>query len=237
MKTYFEKELIKLQLEFKNYTKMVMESFHKSIQSLEKNNNQLAEQVISGDEKIDQLEVEIEESCLKILALYQPVAKDLRQIIAILKINDELERIADLGCNVAVMELRLDTNEPFALFPNLPKMQKIVEEMLEKSVNSIFTKDEDLAKSVILLDKEVNRMHKENYKAAEDLHTKKKCKITDIFALISVSSAWLKEQQIILQTLLKIQCIFSLEISPDTKILSEKIDNSKKENYNYGKVI
>ena len=187
MKTYFEKELTNLQEQFKNYTKMVLDNFHKSILSLEKNNTKLAKEVIEQDEKIDQLEVEIEEICLKILALYQPVAKDLRHIIAILKINDELERIADLGCNVAEMELKLHTNEPFVLFPNLPKMQKLVEEMLEKSVNSIFTKDEELAKSVILLDKEVNRMHKENYKAAEDLHKKGKCKITDIFALISVS--------------------------------------------------
>lgn len=185
--TYFEKELIKLWKEFKIYTNLVQSNFRGSIQSLEEGNKELAQQVIDKDNQIDQLEVEIEESCLKILALYQPVAKDLRHIIVILKINDELERIADLGCNIANRELQFTTKKPLELFQNLPLMVEVVEEMLENSVEAIFTKDIDLAKKVIFLDDKIDQLHKENYKKAENLHQKGQCSIQDIFSLISVS--------------------------------------------------
>jgi phosphate transport system protein len=187
IKTYFEKELQKLWDEFKVYTKLVQNSFRGSIQSLEEGDKALAQKIIDSDSEIDQKEVEIEESCLKILALYQPVAKDLRYIIAILKINDELERIADLGCNIANRELQFVTKKPLELFQNLPLMVEIVEEMLEKSVDAIFAKDIDLAKKVIFLDDKIDGLHKENYKRAETLHQQGKCSIQDIFSLISVS--------------------------------------------------
>ena len=187
MTTYFEKELAKLWKEFKVYTKLVQNNFRNSIKSLEKCDKKLAQRTIKKDNEIDQLEIEIEETCLKILALYQPVAKDLRHIIAILKINDELERIADLGCNIANRELEFTTEKPLELLKNLPNMVNIVEEMLEKSVNSIFTKDLELAKKVIFLDDEINKLHKENYQKSETIFKQNKHSIQDIFSLISVS--------------------------------------------------
>ena len=120
--------------------------------SLENGDKELARKVIKDDRKIDLTEVEIEEACLKILALYQPVAVDLRHIIAILKINDDLERIADFGSNIAQRVLDLTIEKPLELMPNLPKMFAKVEIMLEKSVDSIFEKDKAMAVKVLKLD-------------------------------------------------------------------------------------
>ena len=184
----FEKEINKLWTMFQSYTSDVKNSFRNSILSLETRDNNLAMKVIEGDRQIDLNEVEIEESCLKILALYQPVAKDLRHIIAILKINDELERIADLGCNIARRTLDINANKPLDLMVHISQMLEIVEKMLEKSVDALFKKDLDLALEVINLDLKVDQLHSQTYKNAEDLHkNSQNYLIQDIFSIISVS--------------------------------------------------
>ena len=185
--TYFEKELSKLWGVFQGYTRLVQVNFRNSIQSLETVDEEFVRKIIDKDLKIDAQEKEIEESCLQILALYQPVAKDLRYIIAILKINDELERIADLGCNIATRSLNLTANKPLELLKNLPPMVEVMEEMLIKSVDAVFSKDIDLAKEVITLDDKIDKMHKENYKKAEILYNQGDYPMQDIFSLISVS--------------------------------------------------
>ncbi len=187
MKTQFEKEIKKLSTEFESYTALVKKIFQEGLLSLEKGDKKLAQKVIKNDRKIDLNEVEIEESCLKILALYQPVAGDLRHIIAILKINDDLERIADYGCNIAQRVLRLTVEKPLEVMPNLPKMFAKVEIMLEKSVDSIFEKDKAMAVKVLKLDDEVDKMHSENYKKAEILYKSDQYSMQDVFSLIFVS--------------------------------------------------
>ena len=167
MKTRFDKEIKRLSSVFEDYTGLVKKIFQEGLLSLENGDKELARKVIKDDRKIDLTEVEIEEACLKILALYQPVAVDLRHIIAILKINDDLERIADFGSNIAQRVLDLTIEKPLELMPNLPKMFAKVEIMLEKSVDSIFEKDKAMAVKVLKLDDEVDKMHSANYKKAK----------------------------------------------------------------------
>lgn len=183
----FEKEINKLGIMFQSYTQKVKNSFRNCILSLKNGDKELSRKVIEGDREIDLEEVEIEESCLKILALYQPVAKDLRHIIAILKINDELERIADFSANIAVRALYLDDNKPLDFMQHLEKMIVIVEEMLEKSVNCLFTKNFDLALEVINLDAKVDKLHSLSYQKGIELNKNKTCEIKHIFSFISVS--------------------------------------------------
>lgn len=123
-----------------------------------------AAQVISGDEKIDTMEIQIEEECLKILALHQPVASDLRQVITILKVNNELERVGDLAVNMAE---RVSNLESFKA-QNIEKidfcdMLHLACGMLKDALDSLVYHDIELAQAVIERDEKVDQIHHDNY--------------------------------------------------------------------------
>ena len=90
---------------------LVEETVLKAVQALEETNSVLARSIIENDRNIDQKEVEVEEACLKILALYQPVAIDLRYVVAVLKINNDLERVGDLSVNIAERAIALSSSK------------------------------------------------------------------------------------------------------------------------------
>ena len=95
------KEMDALKRRILALSAVVEERFMEAVRALERRDRALAAKVLGGDDDIDQLEVELEEECLKVLALHQPVAVDLRYIVAVLKMNGELERIGDLAVNIA----------------------------------------------------------------------------------------------------------------------------------------
>ena len=101
MTSILHKEMAYLEKQLLTLTAMVEESVQQSFQALVKKDIALAEKLIKSDAEINRMEVSLEEECLKILALHQPVANDLRMIVAVLKINNNLERIADLATNIA----------------------------------------------------------------------------------------------------------------------------------------
>jgi phosphate transport system protein len=90
----------------------------------------------------------LEEECLKVLALYQPVAADLRFVVAVLKINNDLERIGDLASNIAKTVSRLTTTGPFKLPQEISIMAKQAEEMVKKSLDAVVKADSDLARQI-----------------------------------------------------------------------------------------
>src|SRR5262245_35621984 len=98
---------------------LVEEAIANAVSALVNRDANLAQRVINDDDTIDHMEVEVEEECLKILALYQPVAADLRYVVAILKINNDLERIGDLAKNIAKRAAYLAKREPIDLPVNL----------------------------------------------------------------------------------------------------------------------
>ena len=123
-----------------------------------------AASVIAGDEKIDTMEIEIEEECLKILALHQPVASDLRQVITILKVNSELERIGDLAVNMAERVGNIDSfkDQEIEKF-DFCDMLHIACGMLKDALDSLSYHDTDLAQDVISRDEKVDSIHHDNY--------------------------------------------------------------------------
>ena len=127
----------------------------------------LAQQVIVSDKQIDKTEVEVEEECLKILALYQPVAIDLRFVVAILKINNDLERVGDLARNIAKKVLHLSAGEPMQLPDGMPIMVGAVRRMLHESLDSLVGLQVDRARQVCAMDDEVDAMHKANFSWVE----------------------------------------------------------------------
>jgi len=121
----------------------------------------LAQRVIMGDDVIDNNEVQIEEDCLKILALHQPVAVDLRRIVSVIKINADLERIADLAVNIAERAEYLVTQAEFPIPKKLKQMVTMATSMVRSALDAFVHLDTAGARRVILLDEEVDRYNRE----------------------------------------------------------------------------
>jgi phosphate transport system protein len=129
----------------------------------------LARQVIAGDGQIDQAEVDIEEECLKLLALHQPVAIDLRFIVAVLKLNSDLERIGDLAVNIAERAIRL-AEEPGSEYTfDFADMAARVQGMVRSALDALVNLDASLAMQVIAADDEVDSINRRMYQRTTDL--------------------------------------------------------------------
>jgi phosphate transport system protein len=163
MTQLMQKELDKLKNQLLTLSAVVEEGVTHAIQALENFDAALAEQVIGTDQQINQMEVELEEECLKVLALHQPVAIDLRYIVAVLKINNDLERIGDLAANIAERALALSGETRIAPPFDCPGMADKVQEMLNKSLDCLVQMDIRLARQVLKLDDDIDDQHKENF--------------------------------------------------------------------------
>lgn len=165
----------------------VEESVRLAVQSLTQRNSDLAKKVIAADYEIDQREVYVEEECLKILALHQPVANDLRLIIAILKINNDLERIADLSVNIAERAVYLSTQARVELPFDLQDMAQKVRSMLKRSLDSLVNRDDKLARQVCEDDDAVDDLNREMYGFVEQAIKKDTDNLNSYIQLLSAS--------------------------------------------------
>jgi len=187
MVQHLEKEIEKLKSSLLQVGTLVEEAVRDSVRSFSEKDLDLAELIIENDEKIDQLEVEVEEDCLKILALHQPVAIDLRYIIAVLKINNDLERIADLAVNIASRTKFLAEKSTITLPGSLFTIAEKVEYMLKMSLDSLLKSDTEKAKSVLVADDEVDDLHSNMYKIAREKIESDPSKIDQWFNVIGIS--------------------------------------------------
>ena len=158
MSEILNKELNKLEISVLKLTSKVENNLRASINCLNSKDIDLAKNIIQSDKEIDAMEISIEEECLKILALHQPVAIDLRYIVAILKINNDLERIGDLSAHIAKITL-LNNDINFNLPNQIIEMTEIVIQMLKDSLDSIIYRDSNLVKKVIDADDLVDQIH------------------------------------------------------------------------------
>ena len=163
MKKHLQRELEKLKKRILSLGAMAEESVRMAIQAFETRDRKLALEIIEADKKIDEAEVEVEEECLKILALHQPFAVDLRFINAVIKINNDLERVGDEAVNIAerVANIagKLSVNVPF----EYGVMAEKSEAMLKSSLDALVNLDADLAYKVCLLDDEVDKINHDIY--------------------------------------------------------------------------
>ncbi len=164
MKGHFNNALNNLQSMLGTMSAYVEEAVMLSGKAVEEISLEKAEQVIVGDEKIDSMEIAIEEECLKILALHQPVASDLRQVITILMVNSELERIGDLAVNMAERVGNIDSfkNQKIEKF-NFSDMLYTACSMLKDALDSLSYHDTALARDVITRDDKMDLFHHDNY--------------------------------------------------------------------------
>jgi phosphate transport system protein len=161
MSKHLERDLDTLQRDIMSLAAAVEEAIYKSIRSLTDRDVSLAQQVIIGDTPIDNQENHVEDECLKILALHQPVAVDLRRTAAILKINSDLERMADLAVDIAERALVL-SQPPFIKVPErLQLMTDLTTSMVRQALDSFVNLDAKLARKVCRLDDDVDRFNEE----------------------------------------------------------------------------
>lgn len=131
------------------------------LKATERRDKEALQMWMDRDTEIDDREVRIEEECLKILALHQPVARDLRFVVAVLKINNDLERIGDIVANIADRGLRLTAFPVTDLQDKLMQMGRVTREMLKESLDALITLEVRKAVAVIARDDEVDRMNVE----------------------------------------------------------------------------
>lgn len=159
----FDDELRKLKEKILILSCLVEEGIRKSVKALIERNSELAKQVISRDNLINGLEVDINEDCIRLIALRQPMAKDLRFITTAMKISTDLERMGDSAVNIAERAIELN-QEPFLKpFVNIPKMAEIAESMVEDAINAFVKEDVNLCYEVIKRDDYVDELLQNNH--------------------------------------------------------------------------
>jgi phosphate transport system protein len=158
MERHFETEMQMLRNRLLGMGAMVEERVHGAVVALMERNAAGAETIIAGDQEVNELQIEVDDRCLKLLALQQPMASDLRLITAAMKINADLERIGDQAVNIAENSLKLMNAAPLRPLIDLPRMAEIAEAMTRDSLDAFVRKDAALARSVLARDDEVDQL-------------------------------------------------------------------------------
>ena len=160
MSKHLKHDLEKLEKSLLLLAGQVEEAFLRAVTSLMERRIDLAERVIDGDREIDQREVEIEEDCLKLLALHQPVASDLRFVTAVLKIDNDLERIGDLATNLAERAIAFQTLATISIPPRMHEMADAVARMLRRSIDAFVRGDAEMAREICAEDDYVDELNR-----------------------------------------------------------------------------
>jgi len=163
MSIHLQREIDSLKKKLLALSALVEEQLRRAVMSVQTRDDLLAGKVIDGDVEIDHREVEVEEDCLKILALHQPVAVDLRLIVAVLKINNDLERIGDLAVNIAERSAYLAERRECEVPAELSDMVEKAQLMLQNSLNALVNADPALAHKVCSDDDEVDDINRTIY--------------------------------------------------------------------------
>ncbi|MBN1846104.1 MAG: phosphate signaling complex protein PhoU [Sedimentisphaerales bacterium] len=187
MAIHLQREIDNLKKKILNLGALVESRVRKATLSIQNRNPDLARDVIETDLEIDYVEVDVEEECLKILALHQPVAVDLRFIIAVLKINNDLERIGDLAVNIAERALYLVSQPPLGVSLDFVGMARRVQRMLKNSLDALVNFSASLAKEVCLDDDEVDAMNRQMYLSVQQGIRSQPQRVEPLIHMLSVS--------------------------------------------------
>lgn len=161
MSIHMERDLEQLHREILRMCSIVEEMIHRAVGGLQSPGLELAGELAATDDEIDRMDVQIEEDCLKILALHQPVALDLRRIATVLKISGELERVADLAVHIAQRGAGLVGHDEVVVSDRLQDMAKISLKMLFGSIDCYVELDSKRAREILLEDDRVDELNAE----------------------------------------------------------------------------
>ncbi|MBI2119859.1 MAG: phosphate signaling complex protein PhoU [Elusimicrobia bacterium] len=188
MKSHIEEEISSIKEKVLYMGSLAEEMISLSAKILNERNQELCSQVLEREEKINKLQMEIDEIGVKILALYQPEATDLRTIMAATKINSELERVADQAVNIAqTSSFHFLKESPIAPIYEVPKMSSIAQEMVKQSLDAFAKRDVELAKSVLEKDEELDTLKSKVFEDVLDLVKNSPLKAKQFIDLILIS--------------------------------------------------
>lgn len=156
MERHFHEQLQELKDTLIEMATLVEKSIAMAIQALVERKDDLADEVMSMDDEINSMELRVDEMCLKLLALQQPMAVDLRFIAAAMKINNDLERMGDHSVNIAERAKMLNSKKVLKPVKNIQKIEDVVQAMVRSSIQAFVEGDVDLAKRVCVRDDEVD---------------------------------------------------------------------------------
>ena len=159
MERHFDAELNALNEKLLHMARLTEESVAMAVKSLKDRNEVLAQDVLKREGDINLLEIEIDERCMKLLALRQPVASDLRFITSAMKIGSDLERVGDLAVNIAEVSLDLLRQPPLKPLIDIPRMAAVAQSMVRDALNAFVNRDEKLAREVCERDDEVDYLN------------------------------------------------------------------------------
>jgi phosphate transport system protein len=160
MSMHLQRDLEALEQNLLNQSSVVEQMVFRACQSLRELRADIVQEVWASEETVNYREVEIEEECLKILALHQPVARDLRRVATVLKINSDLERIADLAVNIGERTHSLMLYPDFQMPPNLDKMAEAAISMVRDALDAFVRLDVEAAREVCLRDDRVDELNR-----------------------------------------------------------------------------
>ncbi len=158
MERHFDEELKELHKGILKMAVLAQEAIYKSIDALKNRDRAEAQGIIDSDDKIDELELMIDERCIDLIARHQPMAGDLRFITTGMKINGELERIADLAVDISQRVLELADKPLLKPLIDIPKLSVIAQNMVRDVIDAFVKKDVDLAKKVVLSDSQADKL-------------------------------------------------------------------------------
>jgi phosphate transport system protein len=164
MSRHLQQEIEKLKSKLLALVATAKDAVDKAVESVDERNAAIAQSVVDGDVEIDRAEVDLEEDCLKILALHQPVATDLRVIVSVMKINNDVERIGDLAVNIAERTLFLCTEPPVEAPSDLAVLRTKALAMLTGSLDSLVRLDAKRAREVRAGDDEVDDINRQIFR-------------------------------------------------------------------------
>lgn len=155
---YLEEELEQLKTKIIKMGSLVEEQIELAFRALFEGNIELAKKVMSRDDEVDKFDIKIDKHCQRIFALTQPVAFDLRLIMSALMINSDLERMGDIACNISERTESLIGHGDLLKEMRLDEMSKMVQRIVKMSIDCFVNGDAELAKAVILMDTEVDKL-------------------------------------------------------------------------------
>jgi phosphate transport system protein len=159
----YDQELARLKDNLLKMSGLVEELISKSVEALKNKDGKLAEEVVQRDKEIDQLELEIDDQCISLIALYQPKAGDLRFITTAMKITNDLERMGDLAEDIAERTLELADQEPVKPLVDIPKMADLTKEILKMSLDAFVKGDVTKAEGVWEKEREIDKLKDQVY--------------------------------------------------------------------------
>jgi phosphate transport system protein len=160
---HFDQELDQLKSKLLEMSALVATAIYKSIQAVVERDMHLAEEVLKNESRVNEMEIEIDDLAIKLLALQHPMAVDLRLIAAALKINNDLERMGDRAVNIAQRAIELVGKPSIKPMIDIPHISALVQSMVRKALDSFVTRDVELARSVLASDDAVDDLRNASF--------------------------------------------------------------------------